>query len=812
MAAKIQFFPMDIQYKEIDGKPVIHLYGTTAEGQQVCVIDEHFDPYFYVVPKSEAQMKLDKLEVEEEGVKYFVKQTSVVQKKLLGQTVRAIKTIVNVPRAVPAIRELLATNQEVLGMYEYDIQFVRRYLIDKQITPLTLVQAEVEPAMIRAKVPVFNALSINQFSDDTITKPKILAFDIETYNPQGKNIDSEKNPIIMLSFCGANFQKVYTWKQYSTKLQFVEFVNSEAGLIEKFKEVLDSFKPDILVGYYSEGFDMPYLEVRAKKYKIKLDINLDHSELQVRRRKTISSPLVGIVHLDLLNFVRKVVGRGMEIDRYTLDAVAEELLGEGKPEVNLDLLAAAWDSNTRQLDEFCNYNMHDALLTYRLCEKLLPNIFEMVKIVGLPIFDVSKMAFSQLVEWYVLRQSQQFGELAPNKPDHNQVRERRAHTYQGAFVFEPKPGLYKDVVLFDFRSLYPSIISTHNISPETLNCGCCEGTNTVPDDPTHWFCTKRKGFIPTLIEDLITRRMRIKEMMKDKSDHILLKAREQTLKLLANSFYGYLGFYAARWYNLQCAQAVTSFGRYYIQMVITKARAEGFEVLYSDTDSVFLLLGKRTVQDANRFAESLNSGLPGVMELEYEGFYPAGLFVSLKTGPSGAKKKYALLSENGSVRIKGFETVRRNWSLIAKEVQREVIETVLKTGEPHNALIYVKKVIEELKTNKVPLDKVVIHTQLQKYIEEYDSVGPHVRAAMRLKNQGNAVGPGSIIRFVVVKGTGKLGDRVRLEEEATQQEYDASYYIQNQIIPSVERIFAVLGIDSKELLESKEQQNLKGFF
>lgn len=809
--AKIQFFPLDIHYREVDGKPVIYLYGSTIEGQQICVTDPNFEPYFYVVPKKNVELSIDGLEIKKEDDVFRVTHTEIVQKKYLGKNVRAVKVFVNLPRAVPVIREELRRLDNTDAMYEYDILFVRRYLIDKGITPLTLVEAEAEPVHQRSKVAVFSASKVTQFSDDTV-KPRILSFDIETYNPLGKYVDPEKNPIVMIGFCGTNFQKVFTWKQYPTKLPYVEFVNSEAELIEKFVEVIEAYKPDILTGYYSDAFDVPYIEVRARKYKIKLEVNLDHSELKIIKRKVVSSPMVGIVHLDLLNFVRRTLSRGLDVESYTLDNVADEILGERKQAVNLDKLHIIWDTNVKQLDEFCSYNMHDATLTFKLCEKLLPNIFEMVKIVGLPIGDASRMGFSQLVEWYLLRLASGFNELAPNKPDHNLVRERRSHTYKGGFVYEPKPGLYKNVVLFDFRSLYPTIISTHNVSPETLDCNCCQyGSNTVPDE-NHWFCAKKKGFIPTIIEELISRRMRIKEMMKDKSEHTLLRAREQTLKLLANAFYGYLGFYAARWYNLTCAESVTGFGRYYIKKVIESAEKENFNVLYSDTDSIFILLGKRAKEDALKFVERLNLELPGLMEMEFEGFYPSALFVSVKAGGVGAKKKYALLEENGNIKIRGFETVRRNSSFIAREVQKEVIRLILGSEKPDKALSYVKEVIEELKVNSIELDKVIIHTQLQKLVDEYDSIGPHVRAAMRMKNRGLAVGPGSIIKFVVVKGVGKIGDRVRLVDEATKEDYDASYYIYNQIIPSVERIFEVLGIHQKELLESKEQQNLKEFF
>ena len=314
-----------------------------------------------------------------------------------------------------------------------------------------------------------------------------------------------------------------------------------------------------------------------------------------------------------------------------------------------------------------------------------------------------------------------------------------------------------------------------------------------------------------IIEDLITRRMRIKEIMKKKED-VLLESRSEGLKLLANSFYGYLGFFGARWYCLECAKSVTAYGRYYINQVINKAKEKGFNVLYGDTDSVMMALDKKTKQDAFAFVEQINTSLPGLMELEFEGFYPSGIFVSAKVGTFGAKKKYALLDEEGNIKIKGFETIRRNWSFIAKEVQEEVLGIILKERDADKALKYVRSIINDLREKKIPNDKVVIYTQLQKPIDEYAAVGPHVAVARKLKVKGEDVGPGSMIKFIITTGSGIIRDRAKLVDEVKKGEYDADYYIEHQIIPSVERIFNVLGYKKEDLIASKEQSKLGKFF
>ncbi len=819
MPETIRFFPLDATYKVVDGKAVINLYVKTLDGRQVCILDRNFEPYFYVIPKDSINIsgKLEKIKIENEKDISFVTRTEAVIKKFLGKEAFAIKVFTNLPSSVPLIREAIKDWEIISSMHEYDIQFVRRYFIDKNITPLLLHEAAGEFISQISKVPVFSAESIWQAGTETLDNPKILAFDIETYSSPDFEIDASKNHIMMLSFYGENFKKVFVWKKFDTNLDWIEFVNDEAQLIEKFKETIENYKPDILTGYFSDGFDFPYIKTRAEKNKIKLDLGFDFSEVRVRTGKETSVSINGITHLDIFKFIKRVMGTTLETYTYDLDAVASELLDEKKHDVQLSELSVAWDNNNSDLLKFCEYCLHDSYLTYSLAAKMLPTIIEMVKIVGIPIYDVTRMGFSQLVEWYILKEASKNNEIAPNKPTYDQVQKRRLSTYEGAFVFEPKPGLFKDIAIFDFRSLYPTILSSHNIGPDTISCICCRDTaKQVPGDEKreYWFCEKRKGFIPGLIEELITRRSKIKELIKEQHDEkfAFLDARQNSLKLLANSFYGYLGFFGARWYSLEGAKSITAWGRFYIHKVIDRAQQEKFVVLYSDTDSIFITLDGKTKQDAQNFANSINSGLPPPMELGYQGFYPAGIFVSAKAGPFGAKKKYALLSESGALRVRGFETVRRNWSLIAKDVQEHVLGIILKEHDSKKALQYAKETINDLRNRKIKLEKVIIHTQLQKEITDYASKGPHVAVAQRLKNRGKTIGPGSMIKYIVTQGNDIIRNRARLPDEVKEGDYDSAYYIENQVVPAVERIFNVLGYTKEDLLETKEQTKLGGFF
>jgi DNA polymerase, archaea type len=801
--ARVRFYPLEASYTIVDNKPVIQLFGRAEDGSRICIVDNNFQPYFWVIPKENAQnaaRDITRIKVENSTPD----RVEIQPKYFLGRKVDAIKVFAKKPEDVPLLREEAKKFGQCL---EADILFRRRYLIDKKIEPFALYEAEGQEITARMKAKVYSIAGIEHVSDNT-PKLRIMSIDIETYNAKGQMPSPEEDPIIMVAFCEDNFKKVVTWKRFKTDKDYIEFVDSESALIERIKQVIEERQPDILAGYYSDGFDLPYINTRARKYKISLEWGVDYSRLKISKRQD-EAEITGITHLDILNFIKRVHRFSLQTPVYDLDSVAKEVLGEGKEKVDIEALFKAWDSS-EDLEKFCSYNLKDAELTLGLVNRLLPNIIEITKMIGLSMGDISRMSYSQLVEWYLIRQAQSFDELVPNRPSNIQIEQRRMHTYEGAFVFEPTPGLYKDIVVFDFRSLYPSIISAHNISPDMLDCDCCRDSEKVPG-MNHWFCSKRKGFISTVIEDVINRRLRVKEIMKTTKDTMLV-ARQQALKTVANSIYGYLGFFGARWYSMESAQAITAYGRHHIKQVIDQAKEKGYRVLYSDTDSIFLALEGRKEEEAKAFIQQVNMALPGIMELEYEGYYSSGIFVAARATQTGAKKKYALMAKSGALKIRGFETVRRNLAIIAKETQEKVLRTLLTEMKPDNALAYVKDVIRKLRAKEMETGKVTITTQLQREVGSYDSIGPHVAVAQRMQQMGKSVGPGSMIKYVVTQGSERIRDRAKLPEEISQGEYDAEYYIKNQVLPSVTSIFAVFGINIEEETGRKEQSKLGSFF
>lgn len=206
------------------------------------------------------------------------------------------------------------------------------------------------------------------------------------------------------------------------------------------------------------------------------------------------------------------------------------------------------------------------------------------------------------------------------------------------------------------------------------------------------------------------------------------------------------------------------------------------------------------------FLTYINNELPEGMELEYEGFYKRGFFVS--------KKRYAVI-EDGTIIAKGLELVRRDWANVAKKTQEDILEAILEEGNPEKAMEIIAENLKAIRDRKVSLEDLVIHTQITKNLENYKQIGPHIVAAKRSKAKGRNVESGSIIRYVVVKGKGSISERAYPVEDVGEMPYDADYYINNQVIPAVSRIMSSLGYSKEkiyDLLEKEKQVSLDSFF
>jgi DNA polymerase I len=814
MKQKIQI--VDADYQVEDKEVAVRCFGKSENGKSILYYDRDFLPYVYVVPTEDAD--IDELKefiqdssFEEEGENLPVKKVEKLELDDLKDRKQVLKIYSNIPAKVPKLKNKFWDLEEVEECREFDIPFYRRYLIDKGIRPASWVEVEGEEVenddfevVVEAdQIRIIEEKPMEKDSPEEMEEPgsfewNTVAFDLEVYEEQ----------VIMASFYGEDFRKVITTEEIDR--EFVETVESEKKLIERFVEVVEEEDIDILTGYNTDEFDFDVLRKRSNKHNVTLALGLDGERMKFNRRGRFKGArLKGRMHLDLYPFVSHVISPGLESETLDLDSVAEELLGLRKDDLSWEEMKASW-SQKQDLEEFADYSLKDSELAFKLAEELVPQMLELSRITGLIPFDACRLTYGQLTENYLLREAHERDMMALNRPsqDKRQKRQRQG-AYSGGFVYTPDAGLYENLALFDFKSLYPTVMVAHNISPDTLNLEECEDRFEL-EEFDYSFCQDKDGFFPELVEELVRDRSEIKKQMKgveEGSQELqILDNRQQAEKILANSFYGYLGYNSARWYSRECAEAITYLGRKHIQDTIEKAEEEGFEVVYGDTDSVFLKKDKIR-EEMDEFLDDVNEQLPEFMQLEFEGFFTRGFFTSTESG-EGAKKKYALLSEDGSMKITGFEQVRRDWSPIAKKTQKKVLRKVLEDDVGEAAEI-VKETIQKLKDGEIPVEDLKIYTTLTKPPEEYDSTAPHVEAVKKAKRRGDEISAETTVAYVIGRGPGSISSRAELLKYA--EDYDPDYYIDNQVIPATLRVLKVFGYTEGQLKGKGKQSGLGRF-
>ncbi|RME80180.1 MAG: hypothetical protein D6769_00285 [Methanobacteriota archaeon] len=779
---------LDVDYTYEDEKNIMVLH--LKEGKKRVIKAMEYMPYFLVgdISKEELENAIDLLgrEVPELKIEGKVERFFGDKKKELW------KVVVDTPQNVPKVKHVLKHMIEGrASFYEFDIPFKKRFLMDHKLDPLGKVKYNEK-----------NNITSIQGAGEGEVELIAGAFDIEVYNPEGIPRE-ERDPIIIITY--KDNEKEYF---ISTKGKGKNVVNvkDEKELLEKFDSIIKESNPDVLLGYNSSQFDFPYIEGRVKKLHV--DMELIERRRKIRKGLVNGYKLRNNIHLDLYPAVRLLTTMGaINVQRLTLKDVYKAMFGEEKLMVDRAEMWKLWDEDD---DELLDYALGDARATYRIGEEVLPLEMEIARTSKTTLFDASLSTAGQLVESRLMYYAALEKHIIPPKPKENEVKQRLENPIEGAFVKLPEPGIYDNIAVLDFRGLYPSIIISYNIDPYTLTDG--EGY----ESPSGYkFRKDYRGLVPRVLEELLVTRAAIKKEIKkekDKEKLKRLKARSQALKILANSFYGYLGYARSRWYSRECAESVTAWGRAHIKSAIDKAKEDGFDVLYADTDSLFLLMGKKSKEDVLKFLNKINESLPEKMELELENFYTRAVFVSKKskTEKRGAKKKYAMLAEDGSIKIRGFELVRRDWSEIAREIQKKVLESILKDGRKEKAIAIVRDAIKRIKEGKESLDKFAISTQLNKKIENYEAIGPEVVAAKRLRDSGMPVGKGTLIRYVITKEGKSISDKAYPLSMA--KNYDPDYYIKNQILPAVMKILKELSVDEEELLTGTKQQGLKGFF
>jgi DNA polymerase I len=506
--------------------------------------------------------------------------------------------------------------------------------------------------------------------------------------------------------------------------------------------------------------------------------------------------ITGTVNIDLVDFMDVFP----EVKVKTLWNFANHLgIMKDKQSMVEDVeFADYWDDKQKR-GELLRFGLESACKVQGTVELLLDFAMQLAGLTSLPLDHVMTAAVGFRIEWFLIKQGQKIGELIPKRIEQPYI------PYAGGLVLSPKPGLHENIAVLDFKSMYPNIMITYNLSPDTY---------IAPDEPEpasgvyiapevgHKFRKAPPGFYKEALTYLINVRSTIRQKMKILNpktvEYQILDARQKAVKIITNAAYGYAGWVGAKWYLKPVAEAASAWGRYIILTASQMAERAGIQVVYGDTDSLFFNCDETKIP---QLVEEIKQDLK--LDVEIGEVYKRIFFTE-------AKKRYAGLRQDGSLDIVGLEVIRGDWAGVAKKVQEHVIEMILNEQSPKKAVEYVRSVIADLKHRQVPLHDLIIWKTLTKAPDDYAIKAPHVEAAKMLKEKGWRLTSGDKIGYVILEGKGRLYSRVKPYVFAKPEEVDVDYYITNQVLPAASRILVFFDVTEAELLkESKETEEIR---
>ncbi|MDI6846645.1 MAG: DNA-directed DNA polymerase I [Candidatus Bathyarchaeia archaeon] len=757
-----------------------------------------------------------------------VKATKVVAKDPLaigGRARGCIRDII--PEEFPKVSETPISPEEI-KVWESKIRYYQSYIYDRNIWPGMIYEvknANLVPKALEEAEKMVKHIREN-FKDATSEEqqyieqwarlleypaPKFrrVALDIEVYSPIPTRMPDPREAayqVVCVSLYGSDGQKrVLLLKREEVREGTerlsadvtLEYFDSEEKLIRAVFDALWSYP--FVITFNGDDFDLRYLAHRAQNFGFRRD----EIPIEIGRRVCL---LKYGVHIDLYKFF---FNRSIQIyafnNRYrdvTLDDVGRALIGMEKIRLEKNIGELTYT-------ELAKYCFRDAEIAFKLTsfeDDLVMNlILVLARISNMPMEDVSRQGVSRWIRNFMHREHRRRNMLIPNATDIQATKGKTAtkaiikgKKYKGAIVVEPVPGVHFNVAVMDFPSLYPSIIKVWNLGYQSIVCPHSEcRSNLIPDTP-HWVCTEKRALESLLIGSLRDLRVQwYKPKSKDKTLPAELrswyKIIQGAIKVILNASYGVFG---AESFDLYCppvAEATAAIGRHSITQIINKAKQLGIQVLYGDTDSVFLKNPlKEQIKELARWTEHELK-----MSLDVDEVYRYAVF-------SSRKKNYLGVLEDGSVDVKGLTGKKRHIPLFIKKAfdrMKERLAMVKTQADFETAKKDINEIVRDcyirLKRREwESLSELAFNVVLGEELEHYTKTTPqHVKAAKILKEGGMELKAGDLISFVkVIKEP-----RVKPVELATKNEIDVDKYIA-YLHSTFDQVLDALGLDFDEII------------
>jgi DNA polymerase-2 len=750
------------------GRAEVQLHAVLETGEAALLVDDRFPPYFFV--------RLADLD----ALRRTAPAAHVTACPLLtfgGEPV--VQVAVGLPGDVPPLRGRLAEGG--VECFEADVRFAYRYLIDRRIRGSFAVDGpfDVRPGVGR----VYRNPHLEPA--EFVPRLRVLSFDIET-SLDGRTLYS-------IAAAGHGGDRVWLVRPgVDGPLENLPdgatgtLVPTERACLAAFLAHVRSADPDVLTGWNIGDFDVTVLQRVARRVGLALALGRTDEEAEVRRDLGFTrDPRVILSGRQVLDGLALLRSAFVKLDDYRLETAAQAILGKGKlfhaehrgPEIE-----AAWRDDPARL---AAYNLHDARLVVEILERtgLVELTVRRSLLTGMQIDRVGAQIAA--VDSLYLAELRDRGRVAPSV----HVEDAQGATIAGGLVLDSVPGLYRNILVFDFKSLYPSLIRTFNIDPLTHVLPAHEKTRprVVRTPSGALFRADEPGILPALVARLWDERARARK------DGDAVGA--QATKILMNSLFGVMGASASRLFSPAVANAITIAGQHVIRLAAAAVEAAGHRVIYGDTDSLFVDAGEPTPAAAEARAETLREvigahvaerlgaefGVRSWLELEFEKVYARFWMPEVRGGTAGSKKRYAGLiagDQGDRLELVGLEAVRRDWSAVARRFQRELLQLVFH-DQPVDG--FIRDFVADLRAGRHD-GELAYRKAIRKPLEAYTkTTPPHVKAARK-----QAGGPGRIVAYVVTAaGPEAVG------ETTAPPDYD--HYITQQLRPIADALLHFVG-------------------
>ncbi|MGF1692880.1 DNA polymerase II [Photobacterium kagoshimensis] len=684
-----------------------------------------------------------------------------------------------------------------IACYEADVRLADRFLMERFIRGGIVFTGEpsqkgdyVEYRQVKAKAGEYQP-ELSMVSLDIECSEKGILYSVGLHSEHDSRVIMVGDP-----------QQIDNVEQHD----WIQWVDDEKALLLALEVWFQQFDPDIVIGWSVIDFDFRLLLKRAEWHNLSLRIGRGKQTPHWRQSsKNSQQGFISIPGRVVLDGIDTLKTATYNFRSWSLESVSQELLGEGKSIHNVhDRMAEINHMFQHDKLSLARYNLQDCKLVTRIFEHthLLDFVIERSRLTGVELDRVggSVAAFTNLY----LPQLHRAGYVAPNLESENWI------ASPGGYVMDSKPGLYDSVLVLDFKSLYPSIIRSFRIDPMGLVEGLLLEEGKADNQAIAGFrggqFHREKHFLPKMIEELWTAR--------DKAKRDGEKAFSQAIKIIMNSFYGVLGSSGCRFFDHRLASSITMRGHEIMKTTRELIEAQGYEVIYGDTDSTFVSLKQaHSAEDADKIGHSLvehintwwtahlaqQYGLLSALEIEYETHYHKFLMPTIRGQETGSKKRYAgLIERDGKQAIifKGLETVRTDWTLLAQEFQQVLYHKVFHNEDVEE---YIRDYVE--RTNSGEFDsKLTYRKRLRRKLEEYQkNVPPHVRAARQADSINEKLGRplqyqhGGWIEYVITLNGPE-------PKEALQTAIDYQHYVDKQLKPVADGILPFIGTSFEELI------------